>query len=165
MAVDGPGGLGVYFAVMAAYGQQYADGFEDAPQTEQLVCPADPRDPGSLDRDGASTALDTGFELGVRHRMMMPLAAVRGIVCTWPPGAAEPSIRALTAGEAERVRIGLHATDVGMVDCGGSPDPTYTAVVEDRTGTRRAVTIIDSECSTIIRSDGSGGLGFAWLDR
>ena len=99
--------------------------------------------------------------------MIMPLPAVRGIVCTWPFGAKNdaPEVRELTGEEAERVRIGLHAIAGGMVDCGSSPRPTYTAVVEDRTGTRRAVTIIDSECSTVIRSDQGYGLGFAWLDR
>jgi hypothetical protein len=79
--------------------------------------------------------------------------------------AAEPTVERLTSAQAERVRIGLHAIDGGMVDCSGSSDHTYTAVVEDKTGTRRAVTILDSECSTIIRSDGGQGLGFAWLDR
>jgi hypothetical protein len=76
-----------------------------------------------------------------------------------------PQVRDLTAEEAERVRIGLHAVAAGMVDCGGSPEPTYTAVVEDRTGTRRAVTVVDSECETVIRSDEGYGLGLAWLDR
>jgi hypothetical protein len=51
------------------------------------------------------------------------------------------------------------------VDCAGSSEPTRTAVVEDRTGTRRAVTILDSECATVIRSDQGYGLGFPWLDR
>jgi hypothetical protein len=97
----------------------------------------------------------------------MPLPAVRGIVCTWQFGAeaAPPEVRNLSAEEAERVRIGLHAIAGGVVDCSGSPKPTYTAVVEDQTGTRRAVTILDSECSTVIRSDHGGGIGFDWLDR
>lgn len=72
--------------------------------------------------------------------------------------------RSLDADEAERVRIGLHAIFNAMVDCAGSPEPTHTAVVEDKTGTRRAVTIVESECQTILRSDGGFGLGFPWLD-
>ena len=98
--------------------------------------------------------------------MIMPLPAVRGIVCTWPFGAHddEPVVRALTTAEAERVRIGLHAVAGGMVDCSGSRGPTHTAAVEDRTGTRRAVTLLESECSTVIRSGKGSGLGFAWLD-
>ncbi len=63
------------------------------------------------------------------------------------------------------MRIGLHAIANGMVDCQGMTAPTYTAVVEDKTGTRRAVTILDSECFTVIRNQDRTGLGFAWLDR
>lgn len=165
--VGGPDSLGVYGLLMTAFGRQYADRFEDSASDRPLVCPEDPRKPDSVDIDGASTSLDTGYVLGERSPMIMPLPAVRGIVCTWPFGAEEdaPEVRELTGEEAERVRIGLHAIAGGMVDCGGSPEPTYTAVVEDRTGTRRAVTIIDSECSTVIRSDKGYGLGFAWLDR
>lgn len=161
----GPEGLGVYGAVMAAFGQQYADSFEPAPSDAPLDCPVDPRDPDSVDIDGSSTSLDTGWHLGKRAPMVMPLAAVRGIVCTWPYSESEPTIRSLTAEEAEQVRIGLHAIFNGMVDCAGSPEPSYTAVVEDKTGTRHAVTIIDSECSTVVRSDGGFGLGFPWLQR
>jgi hypothetical protein len=131
------------------------------------VCPEDPRDPDSVSVDGSSSSLDTGYHLGTRTPMTMPLTAVRGIVCTWPYRGEKgaPDVRRLTPEDAERVRIGLHAITGGIVDCQGSPNPTYTAVVEDRTGTRRAVTIIESECSTVIRSNGGGGLGFEWLDR
>ena len=99
--------------------------------------------------------------------MTMPLTAVRGIVCTWPHGGeeGEPEVRGLAPEEAERVRIGLHAIPPGVVDCSGTPEPTYTAVVEDRTGTRRAVTIQDWVCSTVIRGDGLAGVGFPWLRR
>lgn len=171
-AVGGPDGLGVYGLVMTAFGRQYADAFEDVEEADPLVCPEEPGDPDSVSVDGPSAALDTGYLMGERSPMVMPLTAVRGIVCTWPFGAVEeePVVRALTAEEAERVRIGLHAIYGGMVDCQGSPEPTYTAVIEDRTGTRRAVTVQDWMCSTVIRSDagppGSGfGLGFGWLDR
>ncbi|WP_435747483.1 hypothetical protein [Nocardioides sp. SYSU DS0663] len=165
--VDGPDGLGVYGAFMTAFGSQYADAFGHSPSDVPLACPEDPRKPDSVDVDGESASLDTGYLLGRRQPMLMPLPAVRGIVCRWRHGAEgeEPSVRELTADEAERVRIGLHAVAVGMVDCAASPEPTYTAVVEDRTGTRRAVTIVESECSTVIRSDEGYGLGFPWLDR
>lgn len=163
--VRGPEGLGVFGTVMSAFGQQYADSFDPAPSDAPLVCPIDPSDPDSVDIDGASASLETGWHLGERAPMVMPLAAVRGIVCTWPYGESEPTIRNLTAEESERVRIGLHAIFGAMVNCAGSPKPTYTAVVEDKTGTRRAVTIIDSECSTVRRSDGGFGLGFPWLTR
>jgi predicted small secreted protein len=170
--VGGPDGLGVYGLLMTAFGRQYADGFEEAPTAGPLVCPDDPGDPDSVSVDGASAALDTGWILGERSPMVMPLTAERGIVCTWPFGAdaAEPTVRELTPEDAERVRIGLHAISGGMVDCEASPQPTHTAVVEDRTGTRRAVTIDDSICSTVVRSDRGGfgqgyGLDFAWLDR
>ena len=168
--VGGPDALGVYGLLMTAFGRQYAGGFADSPGQVPFACPEDPRDPDSVDLDGASASLDTGYVLGVRSPMVMPLTAVRGIVCTWPWGIAEPGTRELTAEEAERVRIGLHAIYGGMVDCQESPEPTHTAVVEDRTGTRRAVTVLDSNCSTVVRSDRDGfgqgyGLGFPWLDR
>ncbi|WP_244931559.1 hypothetical protein [Nocardioides sp. W7] len=165
--VGGPETLGVYGAVMTAFGRQYADESVDAPSGVPLVCPEDPREPDSVDLDGASASLDTGYVLGQRRPMIMPLPAVRGIVCTWPFGTEddEPEVRVLTGEEAERVRIGLHAIAGGTVDCEPGPEPTHTAVVEDRTGTRRAVTILESECSTVIRSDEGYGLGFAWLDR
>ena len=168
--VGGPDALGVYGLLMTAFGRQYADGFADSPGEVPFACPDDPRNPDSVDRDGASASLDTGYVLGVRSPMVLPLTAVRGIVCTWPWGVEEPGIRELTAEEAERVRIGLHAIYGGMVDCQESPGPTHTAVVEDRTGTRRAVTVLDSNCSTVVRSDRDGfgqgyGLGFPWLDR
>lgn len=165
--VGGPDALGVYGLLMTAFGRQYADESEYSASDVPLVCPDDPRRPDSVDVDGASARFDTGYLLGARKPMIMPLPAVRGIVCTWPFGAEddEPGVRDLTSEEAERVRIGLHAIAGGMVDCGGSLEPTYTAVVEDRTGTRRAVTILDSECSTVIRSDKGYGRGFAWLDR
>ncbi|SDF40114.1 hypothetical protein SAMN05660662_2044 [Blastococcus aurantiacus] len=168
--VGGPDELGVYGVLMTAFGRQYADAFENSPSDEPLVCPEDPGDPDSVSVDGASASLTTGYVLGVRSPMVLPLTAVRGIVCTWPWGAEEPGIRELTAQEAERVRIGLHAIYGGMVDCQESPDPTHTAVVEDRTGTRRAVTVLDSNCSTVVRSDRDGfgqgyGLGFPWLRR
>ena len=41
----------------------------------------------------------------------------------------------------------------------------FFLIVVDRTGTRRAVTVIDSECATVVRSDDGYGLGFAWLER
>lgn len=165
--VAGPESLGVYGLLMSAFGRQYADAFDNSANDPPLVCPNDPRRPDSVDIDGPSTSLDTGYHLGQLNPMIMPLPAVRGIVCTWPFRAENdvPEVRDLTHEEAERVRIGLHAIAGGVVDCGGSPRPTYTAVVEDKTGTRRAVTIIDSECSTVIRSDEGGGVGFAWLDR
>lgn len=145
----------------------YADQYDDSASDSALVCPDDPRKPDSVDADGASASLKTGYWLGELSPMIMPLAAVRGIVCTWPFRREddEPVVRDLSAAEAERVRIGLHAIAGGVVDCGVSRDPTYTAVVEDRTGTRRAVTILGSECSTVVRSDKGYGLGFAWLDR
>ena len=103
--------------------------------------------------------------------MTMPLTAVRGIVCTWPHGGeeGEPEVRGLAPEEAERVRIGLHAIQGGVAGCAAGPGPVHTAVVEDRTGTRRAVTIDQPQCS-VVRSDrgpfGQGyGLDFAWLDR
>ncbi len=169
--VGGPEGLGVYGLAMTAFGRQYADGFEDAAEGGPLVCPDDPREPGSVDVDGASASLDTGYFMGERAPMVLPLTAVRGIVCTWPAGAEgdEPQVRRLSSEEAERVRIGLHALDGAIADCGASADPTHTAVVEDRTGTRRAVTVEDGMCATVFRSEaetGRGfGLGFAWLDR
>ena len=164
--VTGPEGLGAYGAVMAAFGRQYADAFDPVVPDKPLTCPVDPRKPDSVDVDGPSSGLDTGYHLGRREPMVMPLTAVRGILCTWQHGSGdEPEVRDLTPDEAERVRIGLHAIFGAMVDCVGSPDPTHTAVVEDRTGTRRAVTIIGSECSTVVRSDDGYGLGFAWLDR
>ena len=163
--VRGPERLGVYGAVMSGFGKQSADSYDPAASEAPLVCPVDPHEPDSVDIDGASTSLDTGWHLGKRAPMVMPLAAVRGIVCTWSNGESEPAMRDLTAEEAERVRIGLHAIFNAMVDCPGSVEPTYTAVVDDKTGTRRAVTIIDSECSTVLRSDGGFGLGFPWLNR
>lgn len=164
--VQGPDSWGVYGVIMRAFGRQYADDFASVPPTG-LVCPEDPREPDSVSVDGSSSSLDTGYHLGTRAPMTMPLSAVRGIVCTWPYRGEKgaPDVRRLTPEDAERVRIGLHAITGGIVDCQGSPNPTYTAVVEDRTGTRRAVTIIESECSTVIRSNGGGGLGFEWLDR
>ncbi len=104
--------------------------------------------------------------------MVMPVTAERGILCTWPSGpgaAAEPIVRDLTPEDAERVRIGLHAIQGGVADCAAGPGPVHTAVVEDRTGTRRAVTIDQPQCS-VVRSDrgtlGQGyGLDFAWLGR
>lgn len=162
--VSGPDGLGVYGTLMRAFGRQYADGFPAAAPDTALACPRDPREPGSVDVDGASASLDTGHHLGRRSPMLMPLTGVRGIACTWSPGASEPAVRDLTADQAERVRIGLHAISGGLVDCAGSPGaPTTTAVVEDRTGTRRAVTVIGSECDTVVRSAGGFGTGFAWL--
>lgn len=165
--VRGPESLGVYGAFMTAFGRQYADGFDHTSTSTPLQCPLDPRKPDSVDVDGPSASLDTGFHLGHRDPMVMPLTAVRGIVCTWQYEARgePPDIRDLTPEQAERVRIGMHAIAGGTVDCGESPRPTYTAVVEDQTGTRRAVTVVDSFCSTVTRSDGGGGLGFAWLDR
>ncbi len=163
--VHGPDGLGVYGAVMAAFGMQYADGFEATPAEESMVCPREPRNPDSVDLDGASATLETGIRYGRPEPMVMPLTAVRGVVCTWKNEGDEPTMRDLSAEDAERVRIGMHAIYGAMVDCAISPDPTYTAVVEDKTGTRRAVTILESECSTVIRSDGGYGLGFPWLER
>ncbi len=163
--VRGPADLGVYGVVMAAFGQQYADRFDATPADEPLVCPDDPRKPASVDLDGASTALETGIRYGRPEPMVMPVAAVRGVLCTWPRGEDVPTVRDLSADEAERVRIGMHAIFEASVDCAGSPDPTYTAVVEDKTGTRRAVTVVESECSTVIASDDRFGLGFPWLDR
>lgn len=161
--VRGPEGLGVYGVAMAAFGKQYAEAFATAPEKD-LVCPADPRDPGTVEVDGASTALDTGYRSGRRLPMAMPLTAIRGIECTWLPGAAKPTVRTLSPEQAERVRIGLHAIDHGVVDCMPSPSrPTITAVVEDKTGTRRAVTIVEAECSTVIHGDDELGLGFTWL--
>lgn len=172
-AVRGPDGLGVYGLAMTAFGRQHADAFEDATSTEPLACPADPGDPDSVSVDGPSAALDTGYLLGERSPMVMPLTAVRGIVCTWPAGVAagRPEVRQLTGEEAERVRIGLHAIAGGTADCAAGPGPVSTAVVEDRTGTRRAVTVDEPDCS-VVRSDlgpngsgSGGGTGFAWLDR
>ena len=163
--VHGPDGLGVYGVVMAAFGQQYADRFDPTPAEAPLVCPDDPRDPDSVDLDGASTSLETGIRNGRPEPMVMPLTAVRGVLCTWEHDGDEPTSVELSPEDAERVRIGMHAIYGAMVDCAASPDPTYTAVVEDKTGTRRAVTIIESECSTVIRSDDGYGLGFPWLDR
>ena len=165
--VDGPRGLGVYGLVMTAFGRQYADGFEASAGAAPLVCPEDPGAPGAVHVDGASASLDTGDAAAGRAPMAMPLTAVRGILCTWAHRGeeGEPDVRGLTPAEAERVRIGLHAIPPGVVDCSGTPEPTYTAVVEDRTGTRRAVTIQDWICSTVIRGDGGGGVGFPWLRR
>lgn len=165
--VGGPDALGVYGLLMTAFGRQYAEEYERSASDRPLVCPENPRRPDSIDVDGPSASLNTGYLLGQRTPMTMALPAERGIVCTWPVGAEDraPEVRDLGGEEAERVRIGLHAVAGGMVDCAGSPEPTYTAVVEDRTGTRRAVTVVDSECSTVIRSDQGYGLGFAWLDR
>jgi len=165
LKIRGPADRGVYGVVMSAFGQQYADQLGDAPADEPLACPDDPRNPDSVSLDGASTALDTGIRYGRPEPMVMPVTAVRGVLCTWEHRADAPTVRELSADEAERVRIGMHALNGAMVDCGGSPDPTYTVVVEDKTGTRRAVTIIESECSTVIASGGRFGLGFAWLDR
>ncbi|SOC48803.1 hypothetical protein SAMN05660748_1513 [Blastococcus aggregatus] len=172
--VGGPDGLGVYGLLMAAFGRQHADAFEDAPSSAPLVCPDDPGDPDSVSVDGPSAEVDTGYLLGERSPMVMPLTAERGIVCTWPAGVAggEPEVRQLTGEEAERVRIGVHAITGGVAECVAGPAPVRTAVVEDRTGTRRAVTVDDAACS-VVRSDrgpfgsgsGSGGFGFAWLDR
>ncbi|WP_183092633.1 hypothetical protein [Nocardioides stalactiti] len=164
-SVGGPDRLGVYGVVMAAYGRQYADGFDASAPGDPMTCPEDPQRPDSVDRDGASTALETGYRYGRPDPMVMPLTAVRGILCTWSFGAAEPVVRDLSAEEAERVRIGMHAIYGAMVDCGMSRGPTHTAVVEDETGTRRAVTIVESQCSTVIRSDDGYGLGFPWLDQ
>ncbi|MBN1096172.1 hypothetical protein JKP76_09080 [Blastococcus sp. TML/C7B] len=165
--VGGPDGLGVYGLLMTAFGRQYADRFEDAPAGTPLVCPEDPEDPSAVDRDGASASLDTGYAAGMRAPMVLPLTAVRGIVCTWSPGSSEPVLRELTEGEAERVRIGMHGILGAIADCGASEEPVHTAVVEDRTGTRRAVTVDDGNCSSVVRG-GPGqrfGLGFPWLDR
>lgn len=152
---------------MAAFGRQQADAFDDSTDEVPLVCPQDPRRPDSVDLDGPSASLGTGYLLGRRGPMTMPLPAVRGILCTWPSSAEDtaPDVRGLTGEEAERVRIGLHAIAGGLVDCAGCPGPTSTAVVEDRTGTRRAVTVVGSECATVIRSDEGYGTGFPWLDR
>lgn len=171
--VGGPDGLGVYGLLMTAFGRQHADAFEDAPGTEPLVCPSDPGDLDSVSVDGPSASLDTGYLLGERSPMVMPLTAERGIVCTWPAGVerGEPEVRQLTGEEAEQVRIGLHAITGGVAECVAGPAPVRTAVVEDRTGTRRAVTVDDAACS-VVRSDlgpfgsgSGGGSGFAWLDR
>lgn len=163
--IHGPEGLGVFGVAMKAFGQQYADAFDEATALRELSCPSDPSDPDGIDLDGASATLDTGYHLGRRSPMLMPLTGVRGIACTWAPGDARPTVETLTAAEAERVRIGLHAIAGGMVDCSGAPEePTVTAVVEDKTGTRRGVTIIKPECATVIRSNEGYGLGFAWLD-
>lgn len=180
-SVRGPDAVGVYGLVMTAFGRQYADAFEPSPSDAPLVCPDDPQDPDSIDLDGESASLDTGYIYGFRSAMVMPLTAVRGVVCAWPVGTdvdrsgarkltGEKAARNLTVDEAERVRIGLHAIPGGVADCDASSAQTFTAVVEDRTGTRRAVTIRDSECAAVIRSDhgpfGQGfGLGFVWLDR
>lgn len=165
--VAGPDRLGVYGTVMAAFGRQHADGFDDSTSGLPLVCPENPRRPGSVDVDGPSASSGTGYVLGRRSPMTMPLPAVRGILCTWPSGAEDtaPDVRGLTGEEAERVRIGLHAIAGGLVDCAGGSGPTSTAVVEDRTGTRRAVTVVGSECASVIRSDEGYGTGFPWLDR
>ena len=172
-AVGGPDGLGVYGLFMTAFGRQYADGFEDAAGTGPLVCPEDPGDPDSVSVDGPSAAVDTGYLLGERSPMVMPLSAVRGIACSWPAGVelGEPVVRQLSGEEAERVRIGLHAITGGTASCGADPGAVVTAVVEDRTGTRRAVTVDEPQCS-VVRSDlgpsgsGSGGsTGFPWLGR
>jgi hypothetical protein len=117
--------------------------------------------------DGASASLDTSDAAAGRAPRAMPLTAGRGIVCTWTYRCeeGEPDVRGLTPAEAKRVRTGLHAIPPGVVDCSGTPEPTYTAVVEDRTGTRRAVTIQDWICSTVIRGDALAGVGFPWLRR
>lgn len=163
--VTGPDGLGVYGTVMRAFGRQYADQFPAVDLGEPLTCPDNPFAPDRSDRDGASAALDTGFLLGARAPMVMPLSAARGIACTWENGGFDsPTARTLSPEEAERVRIGLHAIPGGVVDCATSRRPTHLAIVEDETGTRRAVTILESQCATVIRSDDGYGLTFPWLD-
>lgn len=162
--VSGPDELGVYGTVMRAFGRQYAEQFTAVDLGEPLTCPDDPFAPDRSDRDGASAALDTGYLLGARAPMVMPLGAVRGITCTWEYGADTPTARTLSPDEAERVRIGLHAIPGGVVDCATSRRPTHLAIVEDETGTRRAVTILESQCATVIRSDEGYGLTFPWLD-
>ncbi|WP_345263936.1 hypothetical protein [Nocardioides nanhaiensis] len=162
--ITGPPDLGVYGTVMTAFGQQYADQFTTAEIDDPMTCPDNPFTPDRSDADGASAGLDTGFLRGAREPMTMPLSAVRGIACTWEYGAGTPTARHLGPDEAERVRIGLHAIPGGVVDCAQSRRPTHSAVVEDKTGTRRTVTILYSQCGTVMRSDDGYGLTFPWLD-
>lgn len=70
--VRGPEGLGVFGAVMSAFGQQYADSYDATAPEAPLVCPVDPRKPDSVDVDGFSADLATGWHLGERSSMGMP---------------------------------------------------------------------------------------------
>lgn len=164
-AVAGPDGLGVYGLVMHAFGLQVADRLDPAEAEEPLRCPDDPGKPDQVDLDGASAEAETVIKYGREEPMVMPAVATGGILCTWERPDDEPAVSELSEEDAERVRIGMHAIFEAMVDCQLSPEPTYTAVVEDKTGTRRAVTVFDGECGTVVRSDGGYGLGFDWLDR
>ncbi|GAA5153377.1 hypothetical protein GCM10023340_35330 [Nocardioides marinquilinus] len=166
--VSGRPGLGVFGTVMAAFGEQVAEMLPALPAVDRpaLACPADPRNPASVDSENPAVRVPA-WNLGTRAVMNAPATAVTGILCRWPVGeeAVQPTVTRLTPGQAERVRIGLHAVAGGMADCAGSPRPTYTAVVEDASGTRRAVTMIDSECGTVVGGSNGYGLGFPWLDR
>ena len=167
--VRGPAGLGVFGIAMLAHGRQTADRLEAAEEPvgdlPALSCPPSPRFLESVVEDGASVGRVEGGRTERSGAPRMPASAVRGIACSWAfrQQTGAPAVRDLTAREAERVRIGLHAVDPSLADCVIRPEPTTVAVVEDAFGTRRAIAIDDSCAGGV--SGSTYGTGFAWLDR
>jgi hypothetical protein len=135
----------LFAVVLAAYGAQYDARFDPVDDPDQLTCPTDLLDPGETDHNGPSGTM-------APNDITMPLTPTRGLLCT---SSGEVP---LDADAAERVRVAIQSIPGGDVsDCGGSDDPSYAVVLEDKTGTRRTISVDGSHCNTI-RSDFRGGI-------
>jgi hypothetical protein len=135
----------LFAQVMAAYGAQYDARFDAVDDPDELTCPSDLLEPGETDRRGPSGSM-------AANSITMPLTPTRGLLCT--SSGAVP----LDAEAAERVRVAIQSIPGGDVsDCSGSDDPSYAVVLEDKTGTRRTISVDGSQCNTI-RSDFRGGI-------
>ena len=124
--------------IMAAYGEQYGAQFDTIPKrSDELTCPQDPLKPGQTDVDGDSAILpDTGI--------VMPLLPTRGLLC-----ATEGAVP-LDASKAAAIRVALQSVPGGPFECDLGNEPTYTVVLEDKTGTRRTVTSDGHRCGAIV---------------
>jgi len=139
----------LFAEVMAAYGAQYDARFDAVDDSEELTCPSDLLEPGETDRDGPSGSI-------APNGITMPLTPTRGLLCS-DSGTGSGEVP-LDADAAERVRVALQSIPGGDVEaCSGGDDPSYAVVLEDRTGTRRTVSVDGSACNTI-RSDFRGGI-------